>query len=119
MSIKHTLGDLGGSEAGLDQDIATLGTEGGGNSLGQGVNTSQQGGTAVNTELELLYSHASAIHPPSFPVLNVTTNLVSEAQLLAKTGTSTVLGSCSRQSRGSSPGTERALHDCERKKRVL
>lgn len=117
--MKHTLGDLGGSEAGLDQDIATLGTEGGSNGLGQGVNTSQEGGTAVNAELELLCRNASAIYSPRFSVLNVTTNLVSEAQLLAKTGTSTVLGSCSRESRGSGPGTERALHDCERRKRVL
>lgn len=119
MGRKHTLGDLGGSEAGLDQDIATLGTEGGSNGLSQGVDTSEEGGTALNAELELLYSYASAIHPPNFPVLSVTTNLVSEAQLLAKTGTSTVLGSCSRQSRGSGPGTERALHDCEIRKRVL
>ena len=50
----HTLGDLGGAEAGLDQDIATLGAEGGRNSLGQCVGTSEESCATLNTEFELL-----------------------------------------------------------------
>ena len=50
-----TLGDLGGAEAGLDEDIATLGTESSGDGPGEGLNTSEESGTALNTELELLY----------------------------------------------------------------
>lgn len=51
-----TLGDLGGAEAGLDEDVATLGTEGGGDGPGEGLDTGEESGTALNTELELLYS---------------------------------------------------------------
>lgn len=50
-----TLGDLGGPEAGLDQDVAALGTESSGNGLGKGVDTGQESGAALNTKLELLF----------------------------------------------------------------
>lgn len=49
-----TLGDLGRAEAGLDQDISALGTEGSGDGLGQRLDTGQERGAALDTELELL-----------------------------------------------------------------
>lgn len=49
-----TLGDLGRAEARLNQDISALGSQSGGNSLGEGINTSEKGSTALDTELELL-----------------------------------------------------------------
>lgn len=49
-----TLGDLGGAEAGLDQDIPALGTEGAGDGVGESVDTGKERGTSLNTELELL-----------------------------------------------------------------
>lgn len=52
--LNHTLGNLGGAEAGLDQDISTLGTKSGSNSLGESIGTSQESSTALDTELEFL-----------------------------------------------------------------
>ena len=49
-----TLGDLGGAVGGIDQDIATFGTECGGNSLSKSVNTLEEAGTSFNTKLDLL-----------------------------------------------------------------
>jgi hypothetical protein len=49
-----TLGDLGGAVGGVNEDIATLGTECGGDGLSKGVNTLEKVGTSLNTELELL-----------------------------------------------------------------
>jgi hypothetical protein len=54
--LVRTLGDLGGAEAGLNEDVSALGTEGSSDSLSEGVDTSEESGTALNTELELLYS---------------------------------------------------------------
>lgn len=56
-----TLGDLGGTVGGLDQDIATLGAKSRGDSLSKSVNTLEEAGTSLNTELELLFatSHVS------------------------------------------------------------
>lgn len=53
--LSLTLGDLGGAEAGLDQDISALGTKSGSNGLGQSVGTSQESSTSLNTELEFLF----------------------------------------------------------------
>lgn len=50
----HTLCDLGRAVAGLNKDIATLGTESSGDGSGEGVDTVQQSLSALNTELELL-----------------------------------------------------------------
>lgn len=50
----HTLGDLGGAEGGLNQDIATLGTQSRRDSLCEGVNTLEELGTSLNTEFEIL-----------------------------------------------------------------
>jgi len=49
-----TLGDLGRAVALLDQNIATLGAESGGDSTGQSLNALEQLGTGLDTELELL-----------------------------------------------------------------
>lgn len=49
-----TLGDLRGSVGGVNEDIATLGTECGGNSLSKSVDTLEKAGTSLNAELELL-----------------------------------------------------------------
>lgn len=54
--LRLTLGDLGGAVGRLDQDIATLGTQSRGNSLGQSVNTLEEVGTSLNAELELLFA---------------------------------------------------------------
>lgn len=50
----HTLGDLGRAVAGLDEDVATLGTKSSGDGSGEGVDTVEQSLSALNTELELL-----------------------------------------------------------------
>jgi hypothetical protein len=49
-----TLGNLRGSVGGVNEDIATLGTECGGNSLSKSVDTLEKAGTSLNAELELL-----------------------------------------------------------------
>jgi hypothetical protein len=54
--LARTLGDLGGAEAGLNEDVSALGTEGSSDSPSEGVDTSEESSTALNTELELLYS---------------------------------------------------------------
>ena len=62
----HTiLGDLGRAEAGLNEDVAALGTEGGGHGPGEGVDTLKKGLPSLNAKLELLlkpisihFSHA-------------------------------------------------------------
>jgi hypothetical protein len=54
MWLVRTLGDLGRAEAGLNEDISALGTECGSNRLSEGVDTSEESGTTLNTELELL-----------------------------------------------------------------
>ncbi|KAI6747533.1 hypothetical protein HG530_015843 [Fusarium avenaceum] len=41
---------------GLNEDVSALGAEGSSNSLSEGVDTGKESGTALNTELELLYS---------------------------------------------------------------
>lgn len=51
---RHTLGDLGGTEAGLDQDVAALGSEGRSDSLGESVDAGKESSTALDAELELL-----------------------------------------------------------------
>lgn len=51
---KHTLGDLGRAIGRLDQDIATLGTQSRGHSLGERVDALEELGTGLNTELEIL-----------------------------------------------------------------
>lgn len=53
-----TLGDLGRAIGRLDEDIATLGAQSRGDGLGQGVNTLEEVGTSINTELELLFTHS-------------------------------------------------------------
>lgn len=104
-----TLGDLGRAEAGLDQNIATLGTQGGRNGLGQSLNTGKKRSTTLDAELEFLDIQVSksAIMQSGrcFPYL------VSEAHLLTKTDTGTVPGG-RRQSRSPSPGAQCALHRC-------
>ena len=51
----HTvLSDLGRAEAGLNEDVAALGTEGGGHGPGEGVDTLEKSLPALNAELELL-----------------------------------------------------------------
>lgn len=50
----RTLGDLGRAEAGLNEDVSALGSEGGSDSPGHRVNASKESGAALNTELELL-----------------------------------------------------------------
>lgn len=77
-----TLCDLRRAIARLDEDISSLGTQCGGNSLCKGLNTSEKRGTTLNTELELL---------------------VSESQLLGETGTGTVLGGSSSRVQDRSP----------------
>ncbi len=110
---KLTLGDLGGAEAGLDQDIATLGTECGGNSAGQSVNTSQESGATLNTELELLHMvSVTCINRLKLQLGSGDTYLVGEAKLLTKTGTDSVLGGSRGESRSSYPRAHCALH-CE------
>ena len=52
--LVRTLGDLGRAEAGLNEDISALGSEGGSDGLGEGVDTGEKSSTALNTELELL-----------------------------------------------------------------
>lgn len=56
----HTLGDLGRAITRLNQDVATLGAESGGDGLGEGVDTSQQSGAALDAELELLFVAAES-----------------------------------------------------------
>jgi len=56
----HTiLGDLGRAEAGLNEDVAALGTEGGGHGPGEGVDTLEKSLPALNAELELLLKSIS------------------------------------------------------------
>lgn len=55
-TARPTLGDLGGSVSGIDQDIAALRTKSRGDSLGESVNTLEQAGTSLDTELELLFA---------------------------------------------------------------
>lgn len=52
--LVRTLGDLGRAEAGLNEDISALGSEGGSDGLGEGVDTGEKSSAALNTELELL-----------------------------------------------------------------
>lgn len=52
--MQLTLGDLGGAEAGLDENIAALGAEGSSNGFGKGINTGQEGSATLNTKLQLL-----------------------------------------------------------------
>lgn len=52
--FERTLGDLGRAEAGLDQDVPALGTEGAGDGAREGVDTGEERGAGLNTELELL-----------------------------------------------------------------
>lgn len=56
MRLLRTLGDLGRSKAGLNEDVSALRTEGSSNRLSEGINTSEESSTALNTELELLCS---------------------------------------------------------------
>ncbi len=51
----RTLGDFWGAVAGLNQDIASLWSEGGGNGLCESLNTVQERCASINTELKLLY----------------------------------------------------------------
>ena len=57
--MAHTLGDLGRAVAGLDEDVATLGTKSSGDSSGEGVDTVQKSLSALDTELELLHTAVS------------------------------------------------------------
>jgi hypothetical protein len=52
--LVRTLGDLGRAEAGLNEDISALGSEGGSDGLGEGVDTGEKSSAALNTKLELL-----------------------------------------------------------------
>lgn len=56
MRLLRTLCDLRRTKAGLNEDVSALRTEGSSNSLSQGIDTSEESSTALNTELELLYS---------------------------------------------------------------
>jgi hypothetical protein len=56
MRLLRTLGDLRRTKAGLNEDVSALRTEGSSNSLSEGIDTSEESSTALNTELELLYS---------------------------------------------------------------
>lgn len=56
MRLLRTLGNLGRSKAGLNEDVSALRTEGSSNRLSEGIDTSEESSTALNTELELLYS---------------------------------------------------------------
>jgi hypothetical protein len=56
MRLLRTLGDLRRTKAGLNEDVSALRTEGSSNSLSEGIDTSKESSTALNTELELLYS---------------------------------------------------------------
>jgi hypothetical protein len=56
----HTvLCDLGRAIAGLDEDVAALGSEGGGHGPGESVDTLEKSLPALNAELELLYNPIS------------------------------------------------------------
>lgn len=55
-----TLGDLGRAVGRLNQDIATLRTKSGGDSLGKSVDTLEELGTSLNAELELLHEVSKA-----------------------------------------------------------
>ena len=59
--IRPTLGDLGGAVGGLNQDITTLGAQSRSHSLGQSVNTLEELGTSLDTELEVLQSERKKI----------------------------------------------------------
>lgn len=102
----HTLGDLGRAIRGLDQDIAAFGTEGGGNSLGQGVDTLEELGAGLDAELEVL----SLLEWTWMAGL---THLVSKTLLLqveaGDPGERGTLGSGQERS----PGGEGTLHDEE------
>ena len=52
----RTLGDLGRAKAGLNEDISALGAQSSADGLCEGVDTSQESGAALNTELKLLKS---------------------------------------------------------------
>jgi hypothetical protein len=54
MGLLRTLGDLGRSKAGLNEDVSALRTECSSNSLSEGIDTGEESSTALNTELELL-----------------------------------------------------------------
>lgn len=57
--VLHTLGDLGRSVAGLDQNISALGTQSSGDGLGKCVDTSQKRSATLDTKLELLFVDVS------------------------------------------------------------
>lgn len=54
MTKRHTLGDLGGAVGGLDEDIATLGTECRLDSLSKSVDTLEELSASFDAELEIL-----------------------------------------------------------------
>jgi hypothetical protein len=88
--LQRTLCDLGRAKAGLDEDIAALGTEGSSDSLGQGVNTSQESSAALNAKLELLQLPVSRLQSTLRWFEADCSHLVSKSELLAKTGTGAV-----------------------------
>lgn len=65
---KLTLGDLGGAVGRLNEDIATLGAQSRGNSLGESVNTLEDAGTSFDTELELLRCGQPGLNSESFGI---------------------------------------------------
>ena len=110
----HTiLGDLGRAEAGLNEDVAALGTEGGGHGPGEGVDTLEKSLPALNAELELL-SKSISIHCPHALDPNVqlmAAYLVRESLL----GERASVDSLAAQG---SPGggSESTLHDVKRRR---
>jgi hypothetical protein len=66
----HTiLGDLRRTKAGLNEDVSALRTEGSSNSLSEGIDTSEESSTALNTELELLVSKSDLLAEAASSVL--------------------------------------------------
>ena len=127
----RTLGDLGGAEGRLNQDIATLGTQGRSDSLCEGVNTLEELGTSLNTEFEILMrtrgvscgmvgelrelrkSHlASSSHCENRVFPQKRTYLVSKSLLLqVEPGGSGNRGTPGGSREDRSPGRESSLHD--------
>lgn len=105
-----TLGDLGRAVARFYQDVAALGPEGCGDGPGEGVDTSQESGTALNTKLDILSRRDGSDLQLRWPSVSRHSYLVGEAQLLTQASSSTMPGGGRGQSRNSSSGAQGALH---------
>lgn len=125
---KLTLGDLGGAVGRLNEDIATLGTQSRGNSLGESVNTLEDAGTSFDTELELLRCGQPGLNSESFGIggnrgqrssespsegqlhRQCSTHLVGKTLLLEVQGGAGERGTLGSGREDRSPGRQGALH---------